>query len=130
MSDVIAYLKKAVTVGASDILIISGMPVSLRCNGVILAEDEDNVMPDTANALVEMLYELAGRGGEKFSETGDDDFPLSVPGLSRFRVSAYRQRGSSAAVVQAVARTKATVRVTRKQSARAVTRIPAGAGRR
>lgn len=102
MSDVIAYLKKAVTVGASDILIISGMPVSLRCNGVILAEDEDNVMPDTANALVEMLYELAGRGGEKFSETGDDDFPLSVPGLSRFRVSAYRQRGSSAAVVRVV----------------------------
>lgn len=34
---------------------------------------------------------------------GDDDFSFSVAGLARFRVNAYRQRGSLAAVVRVVA---------------------------
>jgi twitching motility protein PilT len=59
-------------------------------------------MPDTANALVSKLYELANRSTDKYLAVGDDDFPLSVPGLSRFRVNAYRQRGSAAAVVRVV----------------------------
>ncbi len=102
MTDILHYLKKAVTMGASDILVISGMPVSIRSGGEILAEEESAIMPDKADALVSNLFALAGRGMEKYNETGDDDFPLSVPGLSRFRVSAYRQRGSAAAVVRVV----------------------------
>ena len=38
-----------------------------------------------------------------YRETGDDDFSFAVPGLARFRVNAYRQRGSLAAVVRVVA---------------------------
>ena len=111
MPDVIAYLKKAVTVGASDILIISGMPVSLRCNGVILAEDEDNVMPDTANALVEMLYELAGRGGgdrahryspsRRVTPTQDASAPSSPS--STAMTDATRRASCWAAIADAVA---------------------------
>lgn len=33
---------------------------------------------------------------------GDDDFSFSVVGLSRFRVSTYKQRGSLAAVIRVV----------------------------
>ena len=33
---------------------------------------------------------------------GDDDFSFAVPGLSRFRVSAYMQRGSMAAVIRII----------------------------
>ena len=102
MTDILHYLKKAVAMGASDILVISGMPVSIRSGGEILAEEESAIIPDKADALVSNLFALAGRGMEKYNETGDDDFPLSVPGLSRFRVSAYRQRGSAAAVVRVV----------------------------
>ena len=36
-------------------------------------------------------------------EQGDDDFSFAVPGLARFRVNTYRQRGSLAAVVRVVA---------------------------
>jgi twitching motility protein PilT len=39
---------------------------------------------------------------EHFIKTGDDDFSFAVPGLARFRVNAYRQRGSLAAVVRVV----------------------------
>ena len=102
MDRVLKYLRKAVKIGASDILMFSGKPVSMRLNGTITTEDEDIIRADTADAYVRALFEMAGRGMEKYRETGDDDFPLSVPGLSRFRVSAYRQRGSSAAVVRVV----------------------------
>ena len=40
---------------------------------------------------------------EAFTRAGDDDFSFAVPGLARFRVNAYRQRGSLAAVVRVVA---------------------------
>ena len=102
MEEVLHYLKRAVSLGASDILIISGMPISIRRNGVIVSEAENSIIPDIADSLVVALYQMADRSIEHFRETGDDDFPLSVPGLSRFRVSAYRQRGSSAAVVRVV----------------------------
>jgi twitching motility protein PilT len=102
MADVVQYLQKAVAVGASDILVISGMPVSMRINGEIIAEDEGNIMPDAAEELVKALYALAGREMDRFDRLGDDDFPLSVSGLSRFRVSTYRQRGSAAAVIRVV----------------------------
>ena len=40
---------------------------------------------------------------ERLLETGDDDFSFSLPGLSRFRVSTYKQRGSLAAVIRVIA---------------------------
>ena len=47
---------------------------------------------------------MAGnRNIDPFLQTGDDDFSFSIPGLSRFRVNAYRQRGSLAAVIRVIA---------------------------
>ena len=40
---------------------------------------------------------------DRYRETGDDDFSFAVAGLARFRVSAYYQRGTMAAVVRLVA---------------------------
>ena len=40
---------------------------------------------------------------EKLLTQGDDDFSFAIPTLSRFRVSAYKQRGSLAAVVRVIA---------------------------
>ncbi len=40
---------------------------------------------------------------DDYLRRGDDDFSFSSPGLARFRVNAYRQRGSLAAVVRVVA---------------------------
>ena len=36
------------------------------------------------------------------SDGGDDDFSFAVPGLSRFRVSAYKQRGALSAVIRII----------------------------
>ena len=103
MKSIETHLHEAVAAGASDILVISGIPISYKIGSTIVRTDEEMVMPASANITVSELYRLAGREMERFEKTGDDDFPLSIPGLSRFRVSAYRQRGSMAAVIRVVA---------------------------
>lgn len=64
--------------------------------------DERLFSPHTEE-LVKQLYIQAGRSTDKLMEQGDDDFSFAVPGLARFRVNTYRQRGSLAAVVRVVA---------------------------
>ena len=35
-------------------------------------------------------------------KTGDDDFSFAIPGVSRFRVSTFKQRGSYSAVIRVI----------------------------
>ena len=99
--NVIELLQKAVVDQASDIFIIAGLPPSYRANGRILREHEEKLMPKETQACVEEIYELAGnRDISNLLKRGDDDFSFAVPGLSRFRVSAYKQRGALSAVIR------------------------------
>ena len=82
-------LKQAVEQNVSDIFIVAGRPVSFYKNGVITKEGYIKLSPDEAEQNVREIYELAHRDISKLHEGGDDDFSLSVPGLSRFRVSGY-----------------------------------------
>lgn len=102
MSDLKKILMLAVEKRASDIFIVSGLPVSIKKDDSILPIEDNNVNPAYAENLITKLYKLAGKSMEKFTTTGDDDFSASVYGLSRFRVNAYRQRGSMAAVIRVV----------------------------
>jgi len=102
MEEIVKFLEVAVESSASDVFIVSGLKLSFKKDGVIWPESEEVIMPDKANKLVSELYTLAGRSITRYMETGDDDFSLSVKGLSRFRVSTYKQRGSMAAVIRVV----------------------------
>ena len=53
--------------------------------------------------LLRAIYQLAGRDMDGFLTQKKNKFSFSVRGLARFRVNAYRQRGSMAAVVRVVA---------------------------
>ena len=97
----IDILQEAVSREASDVLIIAGLPVSYKVNGHIDRVGE-RLFPDQTQALAEELYTLAKRPMERFLEQGDDDFSFAVPGLSRFRVNALRQRGSLGLVIRVV----------------------------
>ena len=103
MASVLPYLEKATKDGASDIFIIAGGPVSEKIDGRIIRMDDNRVLPDLSKELVEDIYHIAGRDNSKFQENGDDDFSFAKAGLARFRVNAYRQRGSIAAVIRVVA---------------------------
>ena len=96
-------LEKAVSAGASDIFVVAGRPVSMRIHGDIRMEDNTRLLPDDTRRIIEQIYELAGhRDIGILKDTGDDDFSFAVPGLSRFRVSAFKQRGSLSVVIRII----------------------------
>ncbi|MCL2365023.1 MAG: PilT/PilU family type 4a pilus ATPase [Defluviitaleaceae bacterium] len=99
---VLDWLQLAVDKRASDIFIGAGRNVSFKLNGIITAQSENRVTPTEAKEIIEGLYRLANRPIDHFMRTGDDDFPVSLPNVARFRVSAYYQRGTYAAVVRVV----------------------------
>ena len=48
-------------------------------------------------------YHLAGhRDIHQLHQHGDDDFSFAIQGVSRFRVSAYKQRGALSAVIRII----------------------------
>ena len=101
--NVIDFLQKAVSSGASDMFIIAGLPASLRINGNIVHLNDTKLLPADTENIILQIYNLAGnRNIETLELTGDDDFSFAVPGLSRFRVSAYKQRGSFSVVVRVI----------------------------
>ena len=95
-------LEQAVRQSASDILIIAGMPAAYKINGLIQRQGE-RLLPNDIEALTRELYQLAGgRNMDRLLEKGDDDFSFAVPGLSRFRINALKQRGSLGLVIRVV----------------------------
>ena len=99
---ILDYLNRAVADQASDLFIIAGGPVSEKVEGHIRPMEEERLLPPQSKSLITEIYSLAERPMDHYLEQGDDDFAFAVSGLARFRVNAYRQRGSMAAVVRLV----------------------------
>lgn len=96
-------LQTATLAQASDIFIIAGRPLSYKVNGTLCMEGE-RLMPADTEQLIHEIFQLASdRSMDAFLASGDDDFSFAIPGLSRFRVSTYKQRGSLAAVIRIIA---------------------------
>lgn len=97
-----AILQDATEAGASDIFIVAGLPLSYRVNGILFHKGE-RLMPDSTEAFIRQIYELTHTHPiDDFLKNGDDDFSFAIRGLSRFRVSTYKQRGSLAAVIRVI----------------------------
>lgn len=103
MYNVLHYLEQAVKDQASDLFIVAGGAVSEKNDGHICPIEAVKLLPSDTQRLIQEIYEIAKRPMDTFWATGDDDFSFSAPGLARFRVNAYRQRSSMAAVVRVVA---------------------------
>ena len=99
---ILSWLERAVKGGVSDIFIGAGRPVTFKKNGVIIPQESETLKPEESERLITGLYELAQRTLTKYLETGDDDFPVTVPGLARFRINTYRQRSTMAAIIRVV----------------------------
>ena len=102
MADLLKYLEQAVADQASDLFLVAGGPVSEKLEGRIRPIQDTKLLPPDTKELISEIYNLAERSMELYRNTGDDDFSFAVPGLARFRVNAYRQRNSMAAVVRVV----------------------------
>lgn len=97
------YLSRAAKDGASDLFFVPGAPVSYKLEGLLVPMDDQRLTTVFSEQLITEIYTLAGRDMGVFQTSGDDDFSFAIPGLARFRVNTYRQRGSWAAVIRVVA---------------------------
>lgn len=97
------YLSRAAKDGASDLFFVPGAPVSYKLEGLLVPMDDQRLTTVCSEQLITEIYTLAGRNMGVFQASGDDDFSFAIPGLARFRVNTYRQRGSWAAVIRVVA---------------------------
>lgn len=87
--------------GASDLHITVGVPPVLRINGYLVKTELPQLTSeDTENITKDLLSseELA-----KLNELGDTDLSYSVKGLGRFRINAYKQRGTYSLAIRSVA---------------------------
>ena len=100
--EILELLKDAVERHASDIFIVAGRPVVYKINDNFIHRDEVMLLPPTTNSIVRSLYEKAENRDFNKLELGDDDFALTLPGISRFRVNVFKQRSSLAAVVRVI----------------------------
>jgi twitching motility protein PilT len=99
-----SILKDATSREASDVYIVAGKALSIKVAGNIIEVVDDPLMPpDTRDLLTEIYRMASNRELTRVEENGDDDFSFSLPGVARFRVSAYKQRGALSAVIRIVA---------------------------
>lgn len=101
--DIKELLKEIVTRNASDIFIVAGSPCAIKAAGKIIKYNDTRLMPLDTEKMIKDIYQLANnRDFSNFLASGDDDFSFSLPNIGRFRVNAYRQRNSCAAVLRIV----------------------------
>jgi twitching motility protein PilT len=84
----------------SDLLVKVGSPPALRRNGKLERTMLEPLSPAGDRGLAEEL--LTPVKATELAETGETDLAHSVPGLGRFRVNVYRQRGSLSLAIRRV----------------------------
>ncbi len=93
-------LQRLVERGASDVHLHCGMPALARLHGSLQPVSEAKIQPRFTEALVDLMCDDRQRA--VFAEKYQIDLAYSVPGLARFRVNLFRQRGSVSAVLRII----------------------------
>jgi twitching motility protein PilT len=94
-------LRTAVQEGASDLHFKASEPVLIRIKGSLLPLKVARLTPDATEKIFEVLRprHLAQVAGGEVQEL---DFSFALSGIGRFRVNAFRQRGSLALVIRVI----------------------------
>ncbi len=95
-------LRYVVQSDGSDLHLKVGAPPMTRVHGALGAIPDAGPLTadDTEEALRTLVGALPARA--EFDEEGEADFSYSIPSVSRFRVNAFRQRGSISIVCRAI----------------------------
>jgi twitching motility protein PilT len=95
-----AVLQKMITQNASDLHLKVGRPPVLRINGDLSTLDIPPLRPEDLKVLAEQI--MTPKQVKEFAENKEADFAIGVPGIGRFRVNVYQQRGTIAYALRAV----------------------------
>ncbi len=93
-------LLKAKQAGASDVHITVGVPPKMRVNGDLITMDYERMLPPDTHRVVEDIMNDVQL--QRFEERGEYDMSFSIPNIGRYRVNAYKQRGSAAIALRLV----------------------------
>ena len=100
MPEIEQIMRVAKDAGASDVHITVGIPPKMRVNGKLITMDFPRMLPnDTMNVVTQIMSEIQLA---RFEERGEYDMSFSIPELGRYRVNAYKQRGSAAVALRLV----------------------------
>src|ERR1700749_5212714 len=83
---------------ASDLFFTSNAPIKIKIEGQILAVNKQVLTPETVKQTAYALMSPEQR--EHFINEYELDFAISEPGLGRFRVNVFMQRGYPAMVLR------------------------------
>jgi twitching motility protein PilT len=96
-------LVRSVQERVSDIFITAGLPPMYKKDGRIKPANETKLLPVDTSHIIEEIFKLStSHTYSQVVESGDCDFSFSLPGTGRFRINAFRQRNSYAAVIRVV----------------------------
>ncbi len=93
-------LRNMVKKGGSDLFITAGAPPSIKVDGLMDTLSNQALSPQHTQILVRSL--MNDKQSAEFDETMECNFAISLPGVSRFRVNAFTQRGSVGVVLRMI----------------------------
>ena len=95
-----AILQQMVQRSASDLHLKVGRPPTLRINGDLSPLPLPALRPEDLSTLAKEI--MTPKQVKEFAEFREADFATGVPGIGRFRVNAYQQRGTIAFAIRTV----------------------------
>ena len=99
--DIAELLKHVVESGASDLHLTAMRPPMVRLSGKLVPGGyADELTPDDTKALIYSI--LTDDQKAKFEEDHELDFSIGIPGISRFRVNVFMQRGCVSGVFRTI----------------------------
>ena len=94
------FFKTMVDLEASDLYLTVARPPMYRLDGKIQAVGEHSFTPDELSALAQSMLNEKQR--VEFAETLEMNMAMSLPGVARFRVNMFQQRGSVGMVIRRI----------------------------
>ena len=94
-------LQVALRGGASDIHLKAGLPPMFRVDGALVPLKEGKRL--APEEVAQMAFEIMNEfHKEKFKASNEVDLAYGVPGLGRFRVNVFQQRGTMGVVLRVI----------------------------
>jgi len=87
-------LQHMIQTNASDLHLKVGRAPTLRIDGQMVTTEGQALKQEDLRSIAEQV--MGPKNIKEFSEMKESDFALAVPGVGRFRVNAYQQRGTVA----------------------------------
>ncbi len=93
-------LRMMVSKDGSDLFITSGSPPAMKVDGKIQSVSKQVLAPSHTQMLARSI--MNDKQVSEFEETQECNFSIALPGVARFRVNAFIQRGSTGLVLRII----------------------------